>query len=507
MPYIPHTDTDIREMLAATGMANLDELFSSIPKELRLAKPLALPPTLSEMEATKLLSELADKNTNVAQTPSFLGAGCYNHFVPAVIDHLAHRSEFYTAYTPYQPEISQGVLTTFFEYQTMMCELTGMEVSNASLYDGATALAEAILMALHITNKKPARPDGPRPTGRAFGRGSGGKVIVSKAIHPEYRATVKTWLEDLDINIVEIDCTNGATSLEALEKALDNNTACVAYQSPNFFGIIEPVDEIVKLTRKHENTVVINVVNPISLGILKPPGEYGVDPVRDRSCQRDDCSDGEKHSNSAGQPNKDISSNTKPNISNGVDIVVGDAQPLGNRMFFGGPHLGFMATKMVHIRKMPGRIVGETVDNKGRRGFVLTLSTREQHIRREKATSNICSNQALCAIRTAIYLAAVGKEGLKQIASLCLQKAHYAADKIAKIKGFKLLFSNPYFNEFVIQCPEGPERVNKKLLENNIIGGLALKRFYPELKDAMLLCVTEMNTKEEIDKLVNTIKD
>ncbi|MEK7309589.1 MAG: aminomethyl-transferring glycine dehydrogenase subunit GcvPA [Planctomycetota bacterium] len=456
MPYIPHTDTDIREMLAAANVANLEDLFSSIPKELHLTKPLALPAPLSEMEATKLLAELADKNTNVANTPSFLGAGCYNHFIPAVVDHLAARSEFYTAYTPYQPETSQGALTTIFEYQTMMCQLTGMEVSNASLYDGATALAEAILMALHTTNKK--------------------KVIISKTIHPEYRATVKAWLEDLDINIIEIDFSDGVTSVEALEKVLDSNTACVAYQSPNFFGIIEPADKIAEIIRRqppqspltkgeYKGVVLIAVVNPISLGLLKPPGDYG------------------------------------------VDIVVGDAQPLGNRMSFGGPHLGFMATKMAHIRKMPGRIVGETTDAKGRRGFVLTLSTREQHIRREKATSNICSNQALCAIRTAIYLSAVGKTGLKQVAELNLQKAHCAADQISKIPGFKLLFSGPYFNEFVIECPRNPEQINKKLLKSNIIGGLALKRFYPKLKNAMLLCVTEMNTKEEIDKLVNTIKD
>ncbi|HLD35225.1 MAG TPA: aminomethyl-transferring glycine dehydrogenase subunit GcvPA [Planctomycetota bacterium] len=443
MPYIPHTDTDIREMLAVANVANLDDLFSSIPKELRLTKPLALPAPLSEMEATKLLSELADQNTNVARTASFLGAGCYNHFVPAVVDHLAARSEFYTAYTPYQPETSQGALTTAFEYQTMMCQLTGMEVSNASLYDGATALAEAILMALHTTNKK--------------------KVIISKTIHPEYRATVKAWLDDLDINIIELDFTDGVTSLEALGKKLNDNTACVAYQSPNFFGIIEPVDEIVKLVRKQENTMVISVVNPMSLGLLKPPGEYG------------------------------------------VDIVVGDAQPLGNRMSFGGPHLGFMATKMAHIRKMPGRIVGETTDAKGRRGFVLTLSTREQHIRREKATSNICSNQALCAIRTAIYLSAVGKTGLQQVANLNLQKAHYAADQISKIPGFKLAFGGAYFNEFVIECPKNPEQINKKLLKNNIIGGLALKRFYPKLKNSMLLCVTEMTTRQEIDNLVNIL--
>jgi glycine dehydrogenase subunit 1 len=444
MPYIPHTDTNIKEMLAAANVANLDNLFSSIPKELRLSQPLALPSPLSEIEATKLLCELANQNTNVAQTPSFLGAGCYNHFVPAVVDHLSARSEFYTAYTPYQPETSQGALTTIFEYQTMMCELTGMEVSNASLYDGATALAEAILMALHTTNKK--------------------KVIISKTIHPEYRATVRAWLEDWDVNIVELDFTDGVTSLEALEKKLNNNTACVAYQSPNFFGIIEPADEIAKLVRQHENTMLINVVNPMSLGLLKTPGDYG------------------------------------------VDIVVGDAQPLGNRMSFGGPHLGFMATKMAHIRKMPGRIVGETTDAKGQRGFVLTLSTREQHIRREKATSNICSNQALCAIRTAIYLSAVGKTGLKQVAELNLQKAHYAADRISKIPGFKLLFSGPYFNEFVIECPKNPEQINKKLLKNNIIGGLALKRFYPKLKNTMLLCVTELNTKEEIDNLIEKLR-
>lgn len=441
-------------MLKSIGVSSIDELFQSIPQSVRLKEPLKLPAPLSEIEVGNYLRALAERNTGLHKMPGFLGGGCYNHYIPAVVDHLAGRSEFYTSYTPYQPEISQGNLQAFFEFQTMMCELTGLEVSNVSLYDGATATAEAVLMALAVTGKN--------------------KVVVSRTIHPEYRAVLSTYLADLSkpITLTEVAFKDGITDTALLEQAVDSDTACVVFQTPNFFGILEPCDDISRIAHK-TGALLISVVNPISLALLKPPAEYG------------------------------------------ADIAVGEAQALGNRMSFGGPHLGFMVTKKEFVRKMPGRIVGQTVDTDGKRGFVLTLSTREQHIRREKATSNICSNQALMATRATIYLAALGKQGLAQVASLCLQKAHYFAGEIAKIKGYKLLFNQPFFNEFTIQCPESPAEVNKtKLLANKIIGGLEVNPFYPELKKlpdgkvggAMLLTVTEMNTKQEMDKFIDRIK-
>ncbi|MCK5579198.1 MAG: aminomethyl-transferring glycine dehydrogenase subunit GcvPA [Planctomycetes bacterium] len=442
MSYIPHTDQDIKEMLAVIGVKSIPELFQSVPSNWHLQKKLNLPPALSELALSRFVRQLAEKNISAASRPSFLGAGCYHHFIPAVVDHLAGRSEFYTSYTPYQSEASQGNLQAFFEYQTMICELTGMEVANASVYDGATALAEAVLMSLAVTRRK--------------------KVLLPKTIHPEYRQVVSTYLKDLDIDLREIDFQDGLTDSEQVKKELDSQTACVAVQNPNFFGLLEDGRSIAELV--HQNGgLMISLGNPISLGLLQPPGEY-------------------------------------------ADIVVGEGQPLGNEMYFGGPHLGFFATKKKYVRKMPGRLVGQTVDTKGRRGFVLTLSAREQHIRRAKATSNICSNEALCALRAGIYLSALGKKGLPQIARLCFQKAHYAAEKISKLKGFKVLFSAPFFNEFVIQCPKSPAVINKRLLKNDIIGGLDLRSFYPELKNTMLFCVTEMNTKEEIDRLVEVLK-
>lgn len=442
MTYIPHSEQDIKEMLQSIGAKSIDELFQVIPEPLRLKKGLNLPAALSEIEITQHIQSLTRKNKSLDTIPSFLGAGCYHHFIPAIVKHLASRSEFYTSYTPYQAEASQGILQAFFEYQTMICELTGMDVSNASLYDGATGLAEAILMARALTGKR--------------------KVILSKTIHPEYRQVVNTYLKDLDTRLVEIDFKDGCTNIEQLKNELSPDTACVVVQNPNFFGLIEESDTISELVHK-SNALLIAVVNPISLGILKPPGEYQ------------------------------------------ADIVVGEGQPLGNEMSYGGPHLGLFATKREYVRKMPGRLVGETIDTKGRRGFVLTLATREQHIRRAKATSNICTNEALGALKAAIYLSALGKQGIKQMANLCLQKAHYAAGKITALKGFKLAFNRPFFNEFVVKCPKLPRRINRKLLQYGIIGGLELDRFYPELKDAMLICLTEMNTKEEIDTFISVL--
>lgn len=452
MAYLSHSEQDIQTMLQSIGAGSIDELFQDIPGSLRLQKELKLPSPLSEMDITRHIQSLAGKNKSLDILSSFLGAGCYHHFIPAIVKHLAGRSEFYTSYTPYQAEASQGILQAFFEYQTMICQLTRMDVSNASLYDGATGLAEAILMALAITKKK--------------------KVILSKTIHPEYRQVVNTYLRDLDAHVVEIDFEDGRTSIEQLKNELASDppnafggvgTACVAIQNPNFFGLIEEMDAMAELTHQAK-ALLIAVVNPISLGILKPPGEYN------------------------------------------ADIAVGEGQPLGNEMAYGGPHLGFFATKQEYVRKMPGRLIGETVDTKGQRGFVLTLATREQHIRRAKATSNICTNEALCALKAAIYLSAMGKYGIKRIADLCLQKAHYAAEKITALKGFSLSFKQPFFNEFVVKCSKLPRRINRKLLQYGIIGGFELDRFYSGFKDSMLVCVTEMTTKDQIDKYVSVLK-
>jgi len=461
MSYIPHTQTDIREMLKVIGASSIDELFRSIPAELKLKSPLKLPEPLCERDITRRMGELAARNLSTDKASVFLGAGCYHHFIPAVVDHLAGRSEFYTAYTPYQAEASQGILQAFFEYQTMICELTNMDVANASLYDGATALAEAILMSLAVTRKK--------------------KVILANTIHPEYREVVKTYLKDLDIIVTEIKDAEGVVDLKTLREAMNDDIACVAFQSPNFFGIIEDGDSVSEIVHA-KKALLISVVNPISLGLLKPPGDYN------------------------------------------ADIVCGEGQVLGNPMSFGGPHLGFFATRQEYVRKMPGRLVGETVDavpnevaqtaslrdpdrsvGKGKRGFVLTLSTREQHIRREKATSNICTNEGLCALRAAIYLSALGKQGIKEVAQQCLAKAHYIQDKISRLKGFKLLYNKPFFNEFVVQCSKPPFQINKKLLKAGIIGGLDINPYYPGLKNVMLWCATEMNTKEDIDKLIKTL--
>lgn len=443
MSFVPHTSEDIKEMLQVIGAKSIDELFQSIPAELRLKKLLNLPAPMSEMEVSNHVKQLANKNISVSKYASFLGAGCYNHYIPAVVNHLAGRSEFYTSYTPYQAEASQGNLTAFFEYQTMICELTGMEVANASVYDGATGLAEAVLMSFAITGKK--------------------RVVVSSTIHPEYRQVLKTYLNDLNAEIVEVNYNkNGQTDLAALQKAINSETACVAIQNPNFFGNIEECDEISKLVHNAQ-ALLISVVNPISLGILKTPGEYE------------------------------------------ADIVVGEGQPLGNEMYFGGPHLGIFAARMAYVRKMPGRLVGQTVDKDGKRGFVLTLSTREQHIRREKATSNICSNEALLALRAGIYLSAIGKQGIKTVANTCLQNAHYAAQEITKLKGYQLVFNTPYFHEFVVRSPVKPSILNQKLLSEGIIGGLDLEPFYPELTNSLLFCATEVNTKPEIDYLITAL--
>ncbi|QEK13446.1 aminomethyl-transferring glycine dehydrogenase subunit GcvPA [Crassaminicella thermophila] len=441
--YIPNTKADKKEMLDYIGVYDIKDLFEDIPKELQLDGKLDLKNPLSEIELIKHMEGIASKNKSVDDFICFLGAGAYDHYIPSVVKHLAKRSEFFTAYTPYQPEISQGTLQVIFEYQTMICNLTGMDISNASMYDGPTACVEASLMACTNTKRK--------------------SIIVSKTVHPEVRKVLHTYMKFKDIEIVEVDMTDGVTDIEKLKSLVDKKTAGVIVQSPNFFGIIEDLTEVEKIT--HENKgMLISYVDPISLGILKKPGELG------------------------------------------ADIVVGEGQSLGNPLNFGGPYLGFFATRKKLARKMPGRIVGESVDLDGKRAFVLTLQAREQHIRRYKATSNICSNQGLNALMAAIYLITMGKEGLKEVAIQCVQKSHYAFEELTKNGKFKPLFNKPFFKEFALTSELDSETVNKELLKSGMIGGYELEKDYPEFKKGLLFCVTEKRTKKEIQKLARVLE-
>jgi len=445
MSYIPHTEADRAEMLAAIGVARVEDLFHDVPAACRFPT-LNLPEPLSEMEILAELEAMSEENLDVGHSPCFLGAGAYHHYVPRVVDHLLSRSEFYTAYTPYQPEISQGTLQSIFEYQSMICALTGMEVANASHYDGATSTAEAVIMALSV------------------GRGKRRRVLLSPTLHPEYRAVVRTYTRGMELEIVGDEPALN-TDLEALTSLLDPNTACLIVQTPNFFGQIEDLTGLAD--RVHAvGAMLIVVAEPVSLGLLRPPGDYG------------------------------------------ADIVVGEGQGLGNGLNFGGPSLGFFACREKDVRKMAGRLVGQTVDAEGRRGFVLTLSTREQHIRREKATSNICTNEALCALAMAIHLAALGKTGLRTLAELCYHKAHYAAGRIASLEGYRVWNDRPFFHEFVVRCPAPVAAINDYLLEEwGLIGGYDLERDYPHLANHMLLCVTEVIRRQEIEALVEALDE
>jgi glycine dehydrogenase subunit 1 len=449
MSYVPHTDADRAQMLAAIGVERVENLFDDVPAACRFPA-LALPDPLSEMEIMAELQAMSEENLNTGHFPCFLGAGSYNHYIPRVVDQLINRSEFYTAYTPYQPEISQGTLQSIFEYQSMVCALTGMEVANASHYDGATSTAEAVIMALNV------------------GRGRRKKVILSPALHPEYRAVVRTYTQGMGLHIVgdeltSLDSGGFGTSFDDLAPLLDKDTACLVVQNPNFFGQIAKLEELA--AKVHAvNALLVVVAEPVSLGLLKPPGEAG------------------------------------------ADIVVGEGQGLGNGLNFGGPYLGFFACRKKHVRKMAGRLVGQTLDAEGRRGYVLTLATREQHIRRSRATSNICTNQALCALAMAIHLAALGKTGIRQLAELCYHKAHYAAERIAALDGYQVVGDQPFFQEFVVRCPAPVPEINNYLLaEWGLIGGFDLGRAYPHLENHMLVCVTEVITREEIDGLANAL--
>jgi glycine dehydrogenase subunit 1 len=445
MPYIPNTDADRREMLEAIGVGSIEELFQMVPPELRLDRDLKLPPALGELDLTAHMKELAGRNTSADQAISFLGGGSYDHFIPAICDFVASRSEFYTSYTPYQAEASQGTLQAMFEYQTLITELTGMDVSNASLYDGASAAGEAVLMALGATRRN--------------------RAVISASVHPEYRQVVSTYLANLGVEIVTVDTPEGTTGERDLAQQVNDQTACVLVQHPNFFGSLEPVEPIARVAHDAGALLVV-VFDPISLGLLKRPGDYG------------------------------------------ADIAVAEGQSLGNPVSFGGPYLGIMACSERFVRRMPGRLVGQTVDRRGKRCWVLTLQTREQHIRRQKATSNICTNQGLMALRATVYLAAMGPAGLRSVAELCLQKARYARDKLTTDTPLEVAFDGPTFKEFVVRVPG--DRVRQLVdagLAGGVLAGVPLGKWYPDLSDCLLVAVTEKRTKTDIDCLAKIAGD
>ncbi len=443
MNFIPLTDADRQAMLSTIGVPSLDALFADVPAEQRFPT-LDLAPALSELELEQRLAQLASDNANLAEYTSFLGAGAYNHYIPPVVMHIINRGEYYTAYTPYQPEISQGTLTAIYEYQTMVCQLTGMEVANASMYDGSTALAEAALMAARVTRRD--------------------KFVLARTVHPEYRHVVRTYTQGLRLPIETAEYDKaGRVDLDALRQMVDGETAAVIVQYPNFFGVIEDLAPIVDIAHAAGALVVVNV-DPIALGLLKPPGDFD------------------------------------------VDIVVGEGQAISLPPYFGGPYLGLFASQMKHVRQLPGRVIGQALDHDGRRAFVMTLQAREQHIRREKATSNICTNEALVALAATVYLAAMGKHGLKRAAELSYHRAHYAAQAMAALPGFEMVFDAPFFKEFAVRGSRPVAAMNDALLGHKIIGGYDLARFYPELAGASLWAVTEMNSRAQIDHLVGALR-
>lgn len=445
MRYISSSEGERQQLLESIGVKDIEELFSCIPADVRLKRKLNLPNALSESELLSFFKDLAAKNANMDEYSYFIGAGVYNHFIPLVINALISRAEFLTSYTPYQAEISQGTLQSIFEYQTMICQLTGMQVANASMYDGSTAMAEAVIMAHRITD---------RP-----------KVITISNIHPEYRQVLNTYARNLGIRAVNVphDSKTGRVNLDGLKSELDSDVAAVVVQSPNFFGLIEEIADVAEMIHGVGGISVVVIPEPLSLGILKSPGELG------------------------------------------VDIVVGEGQPFGIPASYGGPFLGFFASLDQYKRSLPGRIVGQALDSDGQVGYVLTLATREQHIRREKATSNICTNEGLCALMATIYLCVMGKQGIREVAMQNVQKAHYAARSLISAGKCTLRFGSPFFNEFVLDLPSDPHPINEKLTSKKIIGGLPLSRFYPEMQNSMLLCVTEQTTRHEIDRFVDEL--
>ncbi len=444
MPYLYNTETDIAEMLKAIGVSSIDELFASIPAELRLKRALDIPPALTELELSQHVQSLAARNAHLGQKACFLGGGAYDHFVPAVVDALAGRGEFYTSYTPYQPEVSQGNLQVMFEYQTLICQLTGMDVSNASLYDGGSAAAEGVLLAMSVTG---------RPK----------KVVAAESVHPHYREILQTYFASIGAELVTVAASEGVARPAEIAAAVDGQTACILLQHPNFFGCLEDIESIARIAHD-AGALLVQSFDPISLGLLKRPGGLG------------------------------------------ADVAVAEGQSLGTPLLYGGPYLGIMAVKEQFLRRLPGRIAGQTVDRRGRRCWVLTLQTREQHIRREKATSNICTNQGLFALRAAIYLAQMGPHGLRETAELCLQKAHYAQQRLTATARLSLAFQQPTFKEFVVKDRDG--RVADLLAQASDAGylaGIPLEPWYPNLADCFLVCITEKRTKAEIDGLAEVL--
>ncbi len=445
MPYFYNTSAEREAMLKAIGASSIEDLFTSIPAELRLNRPLNLPPALGELELTQHLSALAAKNAPAGDKVCFLGGGSYDHFVPAVIDALAGRGEFYTSYTPYQAEVAQGNLQVMFEYQTLICQLTGMDVSNASLYDGGTAAVEGVLLAMSVTS---------RPK----------RVVVLDSVHPEYRQILETYLNCLGTEVITVPTPTGVADLNDVAVAMNDETACLLVQHPNFFGGLEEVAALADIVHK-AGGLLVQIFDPISLGILQRPGDMH------------------------------------------ADVAVAEGQSLGTPLLYGGPYLGIMACKEQFVRRMPGRIAGQTVDRRGRRCWALTLQTREQHIRRDKATSNICTNQGLFALRAAIYLAQMGPHGMQEVAELCLKKAHYAKEQLTKGERFTSAFSGPTFKEFVVRDRQG--RVSELLAEacdEGFLAGIPLGKWYPQLDDCFLVAVTEKRTKQEIDALATVLE-
>jgi len=432
-------------MLNRIGLSSLKELFLTIPEDVKLNRDLNIPGSKTESELISYFESLSKKNTG-SDYLSFLGGGAYPHIIPFLVDYLSSRGEFVSPYTPYQPEVSQGTLQVIFEFQTLICQLTGMDIANASMYEGASGAAEAVLMG-HRLKGKP-------------------KVLLAGPVHPQYQEVINTYTKNLGILVEDVPYTDdGSADLDELEQKMDDQTSAIVTQSPNFFGVIEDLEKISGIAHKNEALSVVVISEPVSLGLLEPPGSLG------------------------------------------ADIVTGEAQSFGIPLSYGGPYLGFMACNQEFIRQFPGRIAGETVDVEDRRGYVLTLSTREQHIRREKATSNICTNQALCALRATIFLETLGKDGIRELALQNIQKANYALEECCKIAGVQKKFSRAIFNEFVLEFGKPAASVNQFLLDKGIIGGLDLDPFFPELKNCALFCVTETHTKDKIDRLVKGIEE
>ncbi len=441
MRYLPNSAADRSAMLEASGHRDIAELFDQIPDELKLKKALNLPGPLSEQEILEFFRQAA--TASARDYVSLLGAGAYSHYRPVVVDALLSRGEFFTAYTPYQAEISQGTLQAMFEFQTLMTQLTGMDVGNASLYDGSTATTEAVLMALRVTRRN--------------------RVVLARTVHPEYREVLGTFVRHQSIQLVEVPyAPSGQVDAGKLASEVNAETAAVVIQSPNFFGVLERAREIAEIAHRAGALLIVTIAEPLSLGLVAPPSD--------------------------------------------ADIVCGEAQSFGVPVAFGGPFVGFLTARDKFVRQMPGRLVGQTVDTEGRRGFVLTLATREQHIRREKATSNICTNQSLCALAATIYLCLLGKSGLRRLAEHNLAKAHYAAEQLRAVPGAAIPFAGPTFNEFVVKTPQDAQRVLAELRKEKILGGFPLERFYPELKNHLLVCVTEMGSRAALDRMVNTYR-